>query len=430
MHTDSITPDTPGKHTVVIVGGGAGGIAAAASLLRRDSALDIAIIEPSAVHYYQPGWTLVGGGVFRESSTVRAMSDIIPDSVHWYRQAAQALEPEQSQVRLANGTRVGYEILILAPGLELHWDGIDGLKATLGQNGVTSNYQPGLASYTWELVQRLRRGRALFSQPPMPIKCAGAPQKAMYLSCDHWRRQGVLGNMEVQFHNAGAVLFGVPAYVPALESYVHRYGIDAHFQSNLVAVNGPARKATFRVTDAEGQSREEEVSFDMLHAVPPQRAPEFIRSSVLANAEGWLDLEEDTLRHRRYTNVFGLGDVSGTGNAKTAAAVRKQAPVVAENVIASLRRQPLTAVYEGYGSCPLTVERGRIVLAEFGYGGVLQPTFPKWINDGTRATRAAWILKAKQLPALYWYGMLKGHEWLARPARRPAADPAVSKHPG
>ncbi|MBI43998.1 FAD/NAD(P)-binding oxidoreductase [uncultured Marinobacter sp.] len=409
---------TPKKHTVVIVGGGAAGISVAASLHRRDHSLDLAVIEPASVHHYQPGWTLVGGGVFREKITARPMSTVMPDFVQWYRQAVQALDPDQHRVQLSDGRWLAYDILVLAPGLELNWGAIDGLEATLGQNGVTSNYQQGLARYTWDLVQQLRQGRALFSQPPMPIKCAGAPQKAMYLSCDHWRRQGVLGNIDVQFHNAGAVLFGVAAYVPALEAYVRRYGIDLNFQSNLVAVNGPARTATFRHTDAEGNSQDREVTFDLLHAVPPQRAPAFIRTSTLANGDGWLDLEDDTLRHRRYANVFGLGDVSGTGNAKTAAAVRKQAPVVAENLIATLRNQPLRAAYLGYGSCPLTVERGRIVLAEFGYGGTLQPTFPKWINDGTQATRAAWWLKAKQLPTLYWHGMLKGHEWLARPARR------------
>jgi sulfide:quinone oxidoreductase len=252
----------------------------------------------------------------------------------------------------------------------------------------------------------------------MPIKCAGAPQKAMYLSSDHWRRNGVLGQLDIQFHSAGAVLFGVPAYVPALQEYIDKYGIQVNFQSNLVAVNGPARKATFRLTDAEGNSQDRELDFDMLHAVPPQRAPGFIRESVLANDGGWLNLADDTLQHKTFVNIFGLGDVSGTGNAKTAAAVRKQAPVVAENLIASLRNQPLPAAYLGYGSCPLTVENGRIVLAEFGYNGVLQPSFPQWVNDGTKATRAAWWLKAKQLPTLYWHGMLKGREWLAKPEVR------------
>jgi len=418
MTNSNASPETPSTHTVVIIGGGAAGISVAASLHRRDSSLDIAIVEPATRHHYQPGWTMVGGGVFRPEVTAKPMAEVMPGFVTWYQQPASSLKPDQNQVVLADGKILGYDALVLAPGLELNWAGIEGLEQALGANGVTSNYREGLASYTWEMVQNLKSGAALFSQPPMPIKCAGAPQKAMYLSADHWRREGVLNAMDIQFHNAGGVLFGVPDYVPALQSYIDRYGVDVHFQSNLVAVNGPARTATFRVTDSDGKSQDRELKFDLLHAVPPQRAPALVRESVLANDGGWLDLEDDTLRHKHYANIFGLGDASGTGNAKTAAAVRKQAPVVAENLLATLRNQPLTAAYLGYGSCPLTVENGRIVLAEFGYGGVLQPSFPKWINDGTKATRAAWWLKAKQLPLLYWHGMLKGHEWLARPARR------------
>ncbi|WP_438958896.1 NAD(P)/FAD-dependent oxidoreductase [Porticoccus sp.] len=404
-------------YSVLVVGGGAGGIAVAASLHKRDRKLEIAIIEPSDTHHYQPGWTMVGGGVFRPEITARAMAKVMPDFVTWHQQQVVSLEPDQNCVTLSDGTVLGYKALVLAPGLELNWAGIEGLTESLGQNGVTSNYQEGMAQYTWEMVQRLKKGTALFSQPPMPIKCAGAPQKALYLSSDHWRRNGVLDNLSVQFHNAGAVLFGVPDYVPALQSYIDRYGIDVNYQSNLVSVNGPAQKAVFRISDAEGGSQDREISFDMLHAVPPQRAPAFIRESSLANEAGWLALKSDTLRHSHHENIFGLGDVSGTTNAKTAAAVRKQAPVVAENLIAHLNGQPPTAEYLGYGSCPLTVERGRIVLAEFGYGGELQPTFPTWVNDGTKATRAAWWLKAKQLPMLYWQVMLKGHEWLAKPKK-------------
>ncbi|MFC4260937.1 FAD-dependent oxidoreductase [Marinobacter lacisalsi] len=418
MTSSTQQPVAGTQYSIVIVGGGAAGISVAASIHRRDRNIDIAVIEPSDTHHYQPGWTMVGGGVFAPEVTARPTSEVMPGYVTWVRQTVTDVDHDANQVRLGDGSVISYQALILAPGLELNWAAVDGLEAALGSNGVTSNYRQGMAQYTWDRVQHLKKGTALFTQPPMPIKCAGTPQKAMYLSADHWLKAGALGEVDVQFHNAGAVLFGVPAYVPALQEYIDKYGIDVNFQSNLVAVNGPARKATFRVTDGEGAVSEREVGFDLLHAVPPQRAPAFIRESALANDGGWLDLADDTLQHKTCNNVFGLGDVSGTSNAKTAAAVRKQAPVVAENVISALRGQPLQAAYLGYGSCPLTVENGRIVLAEFGYNGVLQPSFPKWINDGTKATRAAWWLKAKQLPTLYWHGMLKGREWLAHPATR------------
>lgn len=403
------------QHAVVIIGGGAAGIAAASSLLAREPGLDVAIIDPADVHYYQPGWTLVGGGVFDAPQTARTMGTTIPHGVHWIKSAVAAFEPERNAVILDGCRVVKYEQLIVCPGLKLNWHAIEGLSDTLGRNGVTSNYLYHLAPYTWELVQQLRGGRAVFTQPPMPIKCAGAPQKAMYLSADHWKRSGVLDNVEIEFCSAGAVLFGVPDYVPALMEYIKAYGIDLNFGNTLTSVNGPARTATFNCVNPDGSAHVVTRDFDMLHVVPPQIAPDFIRISPLADAAGWIDVDPATLRHKSWANIHALGDAANSSNAKTAAAARKQAPVVAHNVLAAMGKVKGSAHYDGYGSCPLTVERGKIVLAEFTYGGKVAPSFPSWLIDGTRPSRLAWLLKERILPPLYWKGMLKGREWMAKP---------------
>jgi sulfide:quinone oxidoreductase len=400
---------------VVIVGGGAAGISVASSLKRRKPDLEIALIDPADVHYYQPGWTLVGAGVFDAEETVRTMASVIPKGVHWLKAAVAAFEPDQNLVELDGGRRIGYTQLVVCPGLKLDWHGVEGLVDTLGKNGVTSNYRFDLAPYTWELIQGLDSGKALFTQPPMPIKCAGAPQKALYLAADHWRRSGKLEHIDIEFLTAGAVLFGVKEYVPALMEYVERYKAKLGFGQNLVAVDGPAKTAWFEVTEEDGSTKRLTQSFDMVHVCPPQTAPDFVRVSPLADAAGWLDVDQHTLRHKTYENVYGLGDVINAPNAKTAAAARKQAPLVAQNLLHDLVDGEQVAHYDGYGSCPLTVERGKIVLAEFGYGGKLLPSFPRWVVDGTRPSQLAWLLKEKILPPLYWKGMLKGREWLARP---------------
>jgi sulfide:quinone oxidoreductase len=403
------------SHEVVIIGGGAAGIAVASSLLARQPGLDIAIIDPADVHYYQPGWTLVGGGVFDAATTARTMASVLPRGVHWLKSAVAAFEPERDAVILDGCRVVKYKQLVVCPGLKLDWHGIEGLVETLGRNGVTSNYRYDLAPYTWELVEQLRGGRAVFTQPPMPIKCAGAPQKAMYLSADHWLRTGALRDIDIQFCNAGAVLFGVAEYVPALMRYVETYGIHLNFGQTLTAIDGSARKATFSMANADGSKTMVVREFDMIHVVPPQKAPDFIRVSPLSDAAGWVDVDPATLRHKTYANIFALGDASNTSNAKTAAAARKQAPVVAHNVLAARGAAKGEARYDGYGSCPLTVERGKIVLAEFTYGGKVAPSFPKWLINGTEPSRLAWLLKERILPPLYWEGMLKGREWLAEP---------------
>ena len=404
-------------HEVVIIGGGAAGVAVASSLLSRNSKLDVAIIDPADTHYYQPGWTMVGGGVFKPATTVKTMASVIPSKAKWIQAAVAGFEPDAKQVILEGCRPISYDALIVCPGLKLNWHGIEGLVETLGQNGVTSNYRYDLAQYTWELVKKFKKGRAVFTQPPMPIKCAGAPQKAMYLSADHWLRSGHLADVDIEFYNSGPVLFGVKEYVPALMEYVKRYRAKLNFNHRLTKIDGPAKKAWFTATDADGNTSTLETTFDMIHVVPPQQAPDFIRASSLVDAAGWVDVSQDTLQHKRYPSIYALGDVTNCPNAKTAAAARKQAPVVATNVLFDLNKGQHRAAYDGYGSCPLTVQRGKIVLAEFGFGGRLMPSFPKWFIDSQQPSRLAWILKERILPPIYWWAMLKGREWLAKPIK-------------
>ena len=249
-----MSASTPTRHTVLVVGGGSAGIATAASLLKRLSALYIAIIEPADTHYYQPGFTMVGGGIFTAPETHRPMAEVMPRGVSWIKAAVRSFTPEEKLVTLEDGRRIGYQVLILAAGLVLDWDAVAGLSATLGKNGVTSNYRFDLAPYTWQLVQQLQRGTALFTQPPMPIKCAGAPQKAMYLSCDAWRRRGVLKDISVAFHTAAPALFGVADYVPALMRYVQADGIDLNLRSRSARWACPSR-ARFQATHSRRVTR-------------------------------------------------------------------------------------------------------------------------------------------------------------------------------
>ncbi|MGB4811633.1 MAG: FAD/NAD(P)-binding oxidoreductase [Methylophilaceae bacterium] len=401
-------------YDVVIVGGGAAGGGVAASLLKRQATLKIAIIEPAEQHYYQPAWTLVGGGTFDVQNSVRPMSECLPKAAKWIKAAVTTFEPENNVLHTDQGDVIQYAQLIVAPGLKINWQAIPGLLETLGENGVTSNYRFDLAPYTWQLVQNLKSGTAIFTQPPMPIKCAGAPQKALYLSCSAWEKAGILNNIKVEFNNAGAVLFGVAAFVPPLMAYMKRYNATLNFNSTLVEVDGPNKKAWFNVKDAAGTVNKVEKKFDMLHVVPPQCPPDFIKASPMANADGWLEVNQTTMQHVRYSNVFGLGDVISAPNAKTLAAVRQQIVTVAENLLAYRANQPLPTTYYGYGACPLTVEKGKVVLAEFGYGGTLLPTF-KFMN-ALLPSRFFWFLKQQVFPWIYWNGMLKGHEWLARPS--------------
>jgi len=408
-----------GPAAVLIVGGGTAGITVAAELRRHRPDLPVTLVEPSDSHAYQPGWTLVGAGVFSLGQTFQPEASLIPKGVTWIKAAVRAFHPDENQVELTDGHRLAYRHLVVCPGLQLDWNKIEGLRETLGSHGVCSNYAADSAEYTWRCLREFRGGTALFTQPPMPIKCAGAPQKIMYLAADHWQRRGLPRRAEIEFCLAGDALFGVPFFVPPLQRAVGDYGIGLRYRHTLKAVHGPSRTACFTVTDDDGKTREVEKRFDLMHVTPPQSAPDFVKASPLANGAGWVEVDPATLRHTRYANVFSLGDAAGTSNAKTAAAVRLQAPVVVRNLLAAIDGRPPEASYDGYGSCPLTTGYGKVVLAEFTYGGKVTPSFPL---DPRKPRRSAWLLKTRFLPFMYWQMMLRGSEFDVKHRERRFAE--------
>ena len=392
-------------YQILIVGGGNAGLSVASQLLLKNNNLSIGIIEPSEEHYYQPAWTLVGGGDYDVQDTVKPEAEVMPEQATWLREHASSFSPEDNTVTTQEGNAYSYDYLVVCPGIQLDWNKVEGLEQTLGKNNVCSNYGYDLAPYTWQSIQEFRGGTALFTQPSTPVKCGGAPQKIMYLACDNFQKRGILSKSNVQFCSPGGVIFGVKKYADALQKVVDNYGIQLTFKHDLIKVDGPNKKATFKVTDGEGNISEVVKDFDMIHITPPQSAPDFIKSSPLTNEAGWLDLDKYTLQHNKYDNVFGLGDASGTPNAKTGAAVRKQAPVVVENLLATMAHKSMPGHYSGYGSCPLVTGIGRLILAEFDYNNEPMESFP---FNQAQERFSMYQLKRRVLPWLYWNKILKG----------------------
>jgi len=394
-------------HSVIIVGGGTAGTTVAASLLRKQPELDLAIIEPRDVHYYQPAFTLVGGGCYDLADTARPQAETLPARAKWIRRSVTAIEPDQKRLRLDDNSFVGYEQLVVCPGMQLNWSSIEGLTDTLGYNGVCSNYEPALSLYTWQCLNRFQSGKAIFTQPATPIKCAGAPQKITYLAADLLRKRGLASQCQLSFHSGMGALFSVPDFVPYLEAVAQRYEVGINLKHNLVAVDGKKQVATFEVNNEQGESSRIDLPFDLLHVTPPQSAPDFVRASSLANDAGWVEVDQHSLQHTRYPEVFALGDASSLPTSKTAAAVRKQAPVLVNNLLAYRQDRPLEALYDGYTSCPLVTGYGRVILAEFVYGAQVAPTLP--LNP-FKESSFYWQVKKRFLPPMYWYYMLKGRE--------------------
>lgn len=393
------------KHQIVIIGGGNAGISVAAQLLRKESQLDIAIIDPSEKHYYQPAWTMVGGGFYDINDTVKDEAAVMPEGVHWIKEAVISFQPEQNQITLNSGIQVKYDYLVVAPGIQLNWNEIKGLEENLGKNGVCSNYSFKTAPYTFECLNGSKSGRAIFTSPHTPVKCGGAPQKIMYIAADYFKKNNLSDKIQVEFWSGGTKLFGVKKFEDALKKVIAKFHIKENYYNKLVEIDGANKRAKFVGFGENNKEVETWVDYEMLHVTPPQSAPDFVKNSPLANLAGWVDVDKHSLQHLKFANIFSLGDASSLPTGKTGAAIRKQAPVLVQNLMSLLKGTPMNASYNGYSSCPLITGRGKLILAEFDYDNNPQETFP---FDQAKERWSMFILKRYILPYLYWTKILKG----------------------
>ncbi|HQU84308.1 MAG TPA: FAD/NAD(P)-binding oxidoreductase [Pyrinomonadaceae bacterium] len=388
------------KYEVLIIGGGTAGLTVASKIAGKVKSL--AIVEPSTKHYYQPLWTLVGGGVFPKETTERNERDYIPSGAKWIQDSVVEFSPDKNLVKTLSGKQIGYEFLVVCAGIQLDWDKVKGLKETLGKNGVCSNYSYQTVESTWENIRNLKSGKAIFTQPTTPIKCGGAPQKIAYLAEDYFRKNGVRDAIKIKFITGTPTIFTSPHYAPTLTKHCEDTGIETMFKHSLTEIRADKKEAVFQNLD----TNEEFVQpYDMIHVTPPMSAPNFIKNSPLPNEAGWVDVDKETLQHTKFSNIFALGDSSNLPTSKTGAAIRKQAPVVAENLLNAIGGKPLSAKYNGYTSCPLVTGYDSLIMAEFGYDLKPQETFP---FDQNKERYSMYLVKKWVLPQLYWNGILKG----------------------
>lgn len=431
-------------YQVLIIGGGTAGIMVASQLKRKNSNIEIGLIEPSDKHYYQPAWTLVGANTYKFKDTVRPMASLIPNGVNWIKEFADVFKPEKNTVVTKEGNEFTYDYLVVVPGLKIAPELVEGLPEAMEKGVVCSNYTN--PNHTWETLKKFKGGTALFTQPTTPIKCGGAPQKIMYLADDYFRKSKVRDKTDVVFALPSGSIFGVKIIADTLMDVVDRKDINVRFFHKLVKVDADKKIAWYEidkdltaggcVTIADGDeasldkdiqynykdvkvTREGDrygIHFDMMHLAPPQCAPDFIRNSPLAAETGWVSVDPKTTQHTKYSNIFSLGDVSNLPTSKTGAAIRKQVPVTVANILKMLEVEALSSKeYNGYTSCPLVTGYGKMVLAEFDYDKNFKPDpklkkFPMLLNDSSKEHWRLWMLKKYGLPYLYWKKMMKGIE--------------------
>jgi len=407
-------------YKILVIGGGTAGIMVASQLRKKD-VKSIAIIEPSETHYYQPAWTLVGAGTYDYKKTARPMESLIPKGVNWIKDFVENVSPNKNEITTKNGNKFSYDYLVVSPGLIYDFSLVEGLEEAFKMGVVCSNYTD--PEETWNQIKHFKGGTALFTQPTTPIKCGGAPQKIMYLAENHFKKTGVKSSTNIVFATSGGVIFGVKEIAKTLMNVVDRKDINLRFGHQLKKIDPKNKIAWYALGDNQSEYNHKDVKmhkegniigiqFDFMHTAPPSVAPKFIQNSELAEEGGWMKVSHTTMQNPDFHNVFGLGDVAALPTAKTGAAIRKQVPIVVDNILKLINENTLGKMeYNGYSSCPLVTDYGKMVLAEFDYKNNFTPD-PKLkqmlIKDSSKEHWRLWMLKKYMLPYLYWNKMMKG----------------------
>ncbi|CCF54596.1 hypothetical protein NDA11_002830 [Ustilago hordei] len=403
------------SHKVVVIGGGSAGMAVSHQLIRSGafSRDDIAIVDPSEWHHYQPGWTLVGGGLKDKRDLRRPLASLLDPKLKHYASSVDTFAPDQNQITLANGNTIAYDQLVVVPGLSINYDTIKGLPKALADSHslVSTIYGYNTCDKVFDTILKLKSGKAIFTQPAGVIKCAGAPQKAMWLALDLWKKDGLYNSADpsnspisIDFATGLPVMFGVPKYSERLNELRQQRGVEGLFEHDLVAIEG--NTAVFNRPNGAEQVRKQ---FDLLHVTPKMGPLAVIKNSPLADGAGFVDVDQGTTRHKRFDNVWSIGDASSLPTSKTAAAITAEAPVLVRNLGQALEGKEPDAAYDGYTSCPLLTEYGKVMLAEFKYGGQPKETFGSLFGiDQGVPRRAFYHLKKDLFPWVYYNSYVKG----------------------
>ena len=393
------------KANIVVVGSGLAGLGMVNRLRKQLDGAKITLLDAKKVHHYQPGFTLVSTGIWPIEKLSNTNQELIPAGVNWIQEMAREFKPDTNQVITDSGKVLNYDYLIVATGTHLDYAQIEGMDASrIGSKGLTSMYHsPEMSLATWKSMAEFCKtgGTALMTLPATPIKCSGAPLKITFMLANRLQQAGTFTDSSIDFHSSISSVFSVPLINQEVLNRWDALDIPVHFQSQLVAVDIDAQRATFQQTDGSRIQKD----YDFLHVPPPMRAPDSVKNSPLAWQDGplaeggWLDVDPGTLQHKRYANVFGVGDINGTPKGKTAATAKKSIPMVVENLISVMTGKEPSKIFDGYTSCPLLVREGAALLVEFDYENNMTPSLPfvKPLED----SYFAWLLKYRLFKPSY-----------------------------
>ncbi len=413
-------PASHKKARIVIAGGGTAGIIAAARARRSAPNAQIVLISPNELHLYQSGQLFVAAGLEKEQKYLRKSVDLLPENVTWLKEKVISFDPKHNTLKTEKSGEVFYDILIVALGGEYDYSAIEGLSADMiGKKEIASVYlndtikgtARGAKSTNAVFDKMLHSAkfakkplRVLFTEPNTPVKGAGTSLSLLFLYNSFLKKIFANKNVHFTFVTADTKLLSLKSFDEVLRKEVNKHkNIDIVYEHDIIAIDSDKKRAYFKNRDEK-----KEFEYDYIHIVPPLKAVKAIRESSLAilkgSQKGWMEVDEKTLRHKIYENVFGIGDIVGLGDKKSGAAAQHQGIILQDNIAAALEGDKLKYSYDGYTASPIVTSYGKVLLAEYNE----KKPLATFILNPYESRRIWWYLQRYFMPWAYFNLLMRG----------------------
>jgi sulfide:quinone oxidoreductase len=345
---------------IVILGGGTAGTMMANRLVRSvPDGWKVIVVDRDDVHVYQPGLLFLPFGTYRKAETIKSRRALIDPRVEVRLSGIDRIAPDEKVVALADGSRLSYDLLVVATGSRILPEQTPGLTGEGWGKTAFDFYTLEGALRLRDALERFQGGRFVLNVAEMPIKCPVAPLEMLFLADAYFTERGIRDQVEIVYATPLEGAFTKPRASAALGDMLGRRRISVTGDFSVSEVDG-AKKV---LKGFDGR----EVPYDLLVSIPVHGGAEAMTRSGLGDAGGWVPTDKHTLRSKAFEDVFVLGDATDLPASKAGAVAHFQSEVLHENVLRHIDGRPLLPAFDGHANCFIETGFGKAMLIDFNY---------------------------------------------------------------
>jgi sulfide:quinone oxidoreductase len=345
---------------ILILGAGTAGTMAANKLRPRlDDSWEITIVDQDENHYYQPGFLFIPFGIYNASDVVKPKIDFIPPGVNHVVGEIDLIEGEKNNVKLADGTNLEYDYLLIATGAHVRPDETPGLMSDEYGKSVHDFYTLEGAKNLAEALRFWEGGRLVINIIEMPIKCPVAPLEFAFLADSHFQDRGMRDDVEILYVTPLDGAFTKPVAAKHLGNLLEEKNISLETDFYLESVDTEAKKLI--------SYDEREIEYDMLVSIPLNMGADVIARSGLGNESNFVPVDNGNFLSKDFDNIFALGDAADLPTSKAGSVAHFAMEVFTENFLRYIEGLPMLEEFDGHANCFIESGHGKGLLIDFNY---------------------------------------------------------------